>query len=509
MTTSQLFRYAICLALMTTALLFSTPQQSSAQLSFNTGTGVDGVYNATSNTTLTGGTYNFTNFTIQPGVVVNVTGSTPLIIRCTGAALIDGQLIANGGNGANGVTYTNGGAGGVGVSGGGNGGGGSFASASGPIDGQDGVGDGSAGNKGRNWSGGGGGGYANNGGNASVSNGIGGPANGNIMVTNLPGGSGGGGGSGGYDCGAGGGGAGGGLVVINAATSITINGSISSNGGNGGSDNLGNCGGGAGGSGGTIWLASPSFVHNGLLSAIGGMGGASNVAGNPYFGTGAAGSEGRIRVDYDGPLVTSGTNNPAIGYHTSIVNIPLPVLVGAFWGKQDNEVNEINWNSLSELNSDSYLVQHSTDALKFETITTLKSKSINGNSEALLEYSAVHANPAIGHNYYLLQQMDIDGRIQQVSEMIDILRDQKGNTLSVFPNPFQQEFTCRVHTNSDKILSIQLVDLHGNIINQAKATPLAGQLSYKMNVTNLPQGMYILHVYDGAGFSMKQSINKQ
>lgn len=509
MNTIQLFQYRLCIAFMSIALIFGVNQQSSAQLSYNTGTGADGIYNATSNTTLAGGTYNYTNFTIQPGVVVTVTGTTPLIIRCTGSALIDGQLIANGGNGANGVTYTNGGAGGIGVSGGGNGGSGSYSATLGPIDAQDGVGDGSAGNKGRNWSGGGGGGYANNGGNASATNGIGGPANGNIMVTNLPGGSGGGGGSGGYQCGAGGGGAGGGLVVINAATSITINGSISSNGGNGGSDDVGNCGGGAGGSGGTIWLASPSFVHNGLLSAIGGIGGASNVAGTPYFGTGAAGSEGRIRVDYDGPLVTSGTNNPAIGYHTSIVNIPLPVLVGAFWGKQDNEVNEINWQSASELNNDSYMLQFSTDAKKFETISTLKSKSINGNSEALLEYSAVHANPVIGHNYYRLQQMDIDGRIQQVSAMIDVLRDQIGNTLSVFPNPCQQEFTCRVHTNSEKMLTIQLVDLHGIIIKQTKSFSLAGQLSYTMNVANLPQGMYFLHVFDGAGFSMKQSINKQ
>lgn len=506
----KLLHCKLCAALITMVLLFGAQQQSLAQLSFNTGTGADGIYNAASNTTLVGGTYNFTDFTIQPGVVVTVTGTTPLIIRCTGSALIDGQLSVNGGNGSDGVTFSSAGIGGQGVSGGGNGGNGTYSTSLLGMPAEDGVGDGGVGNKGNNWSGGGGGGYANVGGNASgASNGAGGPAYGNVAVTNLPGGSGGGGGSGGFNCGSGGGGAGGGLVVINAATSITINGSISSNGGNGGSDGVGNCGGGGGGSGGTIWLASPSFVHNGSLSAIGGAGGASTLVGAPYFGIGAVGSEGRIRVDYDGPTITTGTNNPAIGFHTSIVNIPLPVLVGAFWGKQDNTINEINWQSTSELNNDSYILQFSTDAIKFETISTLKTKSINGNSEALLDYTSVHSNPVTGHNYYRLQQMDIDGRIQQISDVIDILRDRTGNTLSVFPNPCRDEFTCRLQTKSDNMLTIQMLDLHGNTIKQFKVAPESGQLIYKMNVANLPHGIYILHLFDGNGFSMKQTIDKQ
>ena len=40
----------------------------------------DGAYHATANTTLAGGTYNFTSFTIDTGVTVNITGTNPLII---------------------------------------------------------------------------------------------------------------------------------------------------------------------------------------------------------------------------------------------------------------------------------------------------------------------------------------------------------------------------------------------------------------------------------------------
>jgi hypothetical protein len=94
---------------------------------FSVGTDADGAYLATVNTTLTGGTYNFTSFTINPGVVVSVTGNSSLVIYCSGTATINGVLNASGGNGSDGITYTSAGIGGIGVAGGGNGGNGTYS----------------------------------------------------------------------------------------------------------------------------------------------------------------------------------------------------------------------------------------------------------------------------------------------------------------------------------------------------------------------------------------------
>ncbi|MFH0893939.1 MAG: T9SS type A sorting domain-containing protein [Bacteroidota bacterium] len=292
-----------------------------AQTCFSGGTGADGAYNATVSGTLVGGTYNFTTFNISSGVVINVTGTQPLIIHCTGAVTIDGTLSANGGNGSDGVTFSSSGLGGIGVAGGHNGGAGSFSSSSGPLSGVAGSGPGGAANQGDAWSGGGGAGYAAYGDSSgNPSGGFGGVVYGNIMISDLAPGSGGGGGSGGFDCGAGGGGAGGGVIAINSNVSITIGatGIVSANGGNGGSDGTGNCGGGGAGSGGAIWVAAPTMVNNGLISAAGGTGGASNVPGTPYWGTGANGSDGRIRLDYDGTMSGSGTITPVAGYHYAV-----------------------------------------------------------------------------------------------------------------------------------------------------------------------------------------------
>ncbi|MCA6364535.1 MAG: T9SS type A sorting domain-containing protein [Bacteroidetes bacterium] len=271
------------------------------------GTGSNGAFTATANTTLAGGTYNYTSFNISAGVTVTVTGTQPLIINCSGAVTINGVLDASGGNGTNGITFSAAGTGGIGVAGGQNGGNGTYSASLGGMLAQDGAGAGGVTTAGNGWSGGGGAGYGAAGSASGGSTGgFAGPAYGDAQLSAVLGGSGGGGGSGGFSCGSGGGGAGGGYIRISACSGLTIGaaGAIRANGGNGGSDGAGNCGGGGGGSGGTIWLLTNALVNNGQVRAVGGGGGASNVPGSPYFGTGANGAAGRIRVD---AATTSGT----------------------------------------------------------------------------------------------------------------------------------------------------------------------------------------------------------
>jgi len=282
------------------------------------GTGADGSFHATADMNLPGGTYHYTSFTIDAGVMVTVTGTQPLIIYCQGTVDISGTINASGQSGTNGVTFNSAGTGGLGVAGGGNGGNGAYSSTLGPLDGNAGTGSGSGG-YGNDWSGGGGAGHNGAGqiGNA-YTNYIGtataGSGYGNIQLNTITAGSGGGGGSGGIECGAGGGGGGGGIVIIHSCIYIYIGGAVIAQGGNGGSDGGGNCGGGGGGSGGAIWLAAPEVYQYGTVSTEGGAGGGStNTA------TGGSGANGRIRIDYN-YIDNQGTIFPAMDFSVNILS---------------------------------------------------------------------------------------------------------------------------------------------------------------------------------------------
>jgi hypothetical protein len=295
---------------------------------FNTGTGVDGVFNSAGNATLAGGTYNYTSFTINSGHVITVTGSTPLQIFVTGTATINGILQLTGEDGGNGNNNIAPGVGGAGGGGGGSAGGtGGDAippNTSLTYHGADGTGQG-AGVGGisefvtsLDGQGGGGGSYATVGTSsfhAGGGGGIGGPTYGNVFISTLMGGSGGAGGAGDDDGGAGssdgggGGGGGGGAVRISAnAITIGASGVIVADGGTGGS--CGNGGSGGGGSGGAIFLETLTLSNSGSLSAMGG----GSITDQLANSIGGFGGDGRIRLDYNS-ISGSGSVTPAAGWN--------------------------------------------------------------------------------------------------------------------------------------------------------------------------------------------------
>jgi len=496
--------------------LFSINTFLTAQC-FTGGTGSDGGYLASVNTTLPGATYNFTSFTIDPGVTVTVTGSQPLVIYCTGSATINGILDASGGNGSDGVTYTSGGPGGIAVAGGNNGGAGSFASGAGPLNGVDGTGTGGGTTAGQGWSGGGGAGYATSGLASGGVGGFGGPSYGDMNISGLETGSGGGGGSGGYDCGAGGGGAGGGIIIINAAVSITISatGIIRSNGGNGGSDGTGNCGGGGGGSGGSLWIATPSLTHNGMLEATGGIGGASAVSGSPYYGGGATGSEGRVRMDYNGAMAGSGTSNPGVGSTFTvgtIVNSQSATLCSGqslVVGTSIYTATGMYTDILTAANGcDSTVNSNLTVNPLPNVATTTTGGTISASLSGAISYqwiicpgftnatgtsTAQSYTPSVNGSYAVIVNDGLCSDTSACVVMSTVGINELGNntSLSVYPNPSNGVFTVGSTTEG----SFLIVNELGQIIQTVKLT---ANNNFNANIEGLNNGMYFLVGVDNA-----------
>ncbi len=283
------------------------------------GDGSSGAFKPQSDTTLSGGTHNFTEFEIPAGVNVTVTGLAPLIVRSKGPLTIAGTLSLNG---KDGQTITSTGPNAAGGAGGGGGGGkGGKSDYGGSATQGSGLGGGQAGGSGSYGGGAGGGGHASAG-EASKpapcstgSNGAGGSAFASLDADILAGGSGGGGGGyGGAANSAGGGGGGGGGAIKMVAPSVQITGTINANGGKGGDvTNDRDGGGGGGGAGGAIWIVSGSVLISGTVSALPGAAGITDKQGC-YGSDGGKGGVGRIRIDAFSisgattPPATSGSN---------------------------------------------------------------------------------------------------------------------------------------------------------------------------------------------------------
>lgn len=295
------------------------------------GDGRDGAFNATASTTLQGGRWDFTSFTIAAGVTVTVAGEEALDVRVAGDAVVAGTLSLSGGSGGNAAVGQTGcpGVGGSGGPGGGAGGTSCYVFW-GPTSHQAGRGSGGGhtGTIPSGYGGGGGGGSFGGSGVDAPNNGNGASLCGSTQAASgrmgilypgplagvLVGGSGGGSGSTGSaaNSAGGGGGGGGGAVRIVSGTKVEVSGAILANGGGGGGTVSGGDGGaGGGGSGGAIWLRAPTVTVTGSLGAGGGVAGATDkVTPGCYGSDGGAGGVGVIRIDGNTVSVT-GTSSPA------------------------------------------------------------------------------------------------------------------------------------------------------------------------------------------------------
>ena len=217
------------------------------------GTGADGAWTvstAVTSTSIVGGEYNFTDFTLPSGVMLTVTGSSPLIIRATGDVEIAGTIDVSG---EDGYVYSSTG---------------STAGGTGTASGQDGTAgqtsgvnrDGTDGDSDSEWA-----------------------AESLTDVTAVAGGEGGTGNVSVYGSRLSGGGAGGGAVAV-VAPRIVVSGAILADGGTAGGSPCAGAGG-----GGAIWLRGSTIEVSGTLTADAGA--ACSVA---------TAGDGAVRVDaYD------------------------------------------------------------------------------------------------------------------------------------------------------------------------------------------------------------------
>jgi len=89
-----------------------------------------------------------------------------------------------------------------------------------------------------------------------------------------------------------------------------------------------------------------------------------------------------------------------------IENIALPVELTSFTGKNLNAVNVLNWETLSEANSDVFEIEWSIDGQIWQFIGDVKAA---GNSSETIKYRFNHEDFQKTYNYYRLVQIDYNG----------------------------------------------------------------------------------------------------
>jgi len=188
---------------------------------------------------------------------------------------------------------------------------------------------------------------------------------------------------------------------------------------------------------------------------------------------------------------------------------PLPVALTKFDGRKLNSSNLLEWTTASEMNNSHFNLQYSTNGSDFATIAKVDSKAPNGLSSTAINYSFEHLTPALGHNYYRLQQVDLDNHSTLNAKVVDLIWGTNGSTVSIYPNPTQDVLNIDLYTSKVQNTTVKVLDMSGRIVKQIQARSEVGMNKLSISLGEVAGGIYTVQVFENDQLTHVDRVNKK
>lgn len=187
-------------------------------------------------------------------------------------------------------------------------------------------------------------------------------------------------------------------------------------------------------------------------------------------------------VVYDGEQFHGFTFTNEPGLFTDVCPQPfLDVDLLDFTAKAgENQVN-LSWQTVSERNSDYFVVDRSSDMETWDEVGRLPAA---GFSESLQMYFLPDQDPLIGTTYYRLREFNTNG--QSTMELIRPVEFRKDDLL-LYPNPTQNHI--RISGDLSNIERFRVTDMRGQIVLEHRPQ---SESTEHIELGILPAGTYML-----------------
>jgi hypothetical protein len=198
------------------------------------------------------------------------------------------------------------------------------------------------------------------------------------------------------------------------------------------------------------------------------------------------------RVIFATDASTITTNNfYTIGTMNALAS-PLPIELVSFTCNLINtKTVELNWTTSTEINTDYFSIERSSDGVTFESIGKVTSA---GNSLNTLNYSLSDEFALKDVSYYRLKSVDLNGSYKY-SEICSVTNYNASSSIIIYPNPTNGSISVECNQpNSLKTDALSLKDITGKAI-EVSIMSINNKIIIDMSI--LQPGMYFLEVMFG------------
>jgi phage baseplate assembly protein gpV len=180
---------------------------------------------------------------------------------------------------------------------------------------------------------------------------------------------------------------------------------------------------------------------------------------------------------------------------------PLPVVWGEFNAVAKNNEVVLNWETLSEENTASFVIEHA--AGNNSGYTPVATIAAQGNSNSIKKYEYRFNSPdKEKSNFFRIKQVDLDGKSKYSD--VRIVKFNKGNIVKVstYPNPVISELNINVQVSN---IAVSLSDMYGKTI----LTTLLKAGTNTINMQPYAKGYYLVGIYEDGVLLETKKVVKQ
>ncbi len=164
----------------------------------------------------------------------------------------------------------------------------------------------------------------------------------------------------------------------------------------------------------------------------------------------------------------------------------------------------ITWETLPENDDYLYTVERSADQTVWTKLTTVMGLH---NTTQNNSYSAVDESPVNGTNFYRVKRSNASGNDNYSKPVSVELKLQGEQALVIAPNPVNDKLYIKNVAQYASDVTIQLFTAQGKLL-QTKVIPQGTLMQDHIEMTDMPQGIYIVRVNFGDGNNKTMKITK-
>ncbi len=170
---------------------------------------------------------------------------------------------------------------------------------------------------------------------------------------------------------------------------------------------------------------------------------------------------------------------------------PLPIKLLSFSAKPNGDQVDLEWSTATEINNDYFTIERSYDGIEFSGLLTEKGA---GNSNVVLNYSAIDTHPLPGISYYRLKQTDFDDQFSYSNVVaVKFVSDSKF-FIQAGPVPATDKIRLTCMGGTD--FSPELYQLDGRLV---KIFSTVSEGISDLDISGIAGGVYLLRVNSDFG----------